>query len=41
MGNLQNGVMAKNQSGSFAAAVQSASRIFIHRGEPQAHGNLW
>jgi hypothetical protein len=31
----------RTKSGSFAAAVQSASRVFIHRGEPQAHGNLW
>jgi len=31
---------AKTQSGSFAAAVQSASRIFIHLGAPKAHGNL-
>jgi hypothetical protein len=30
----------RTKSGSFAAAVQSASRIFIHGGEPQAHGNL-
>jgi hypothetical protein len=30
----------RTKSGSFAAAVQSASRIFMHSGEPQAHGNL-
>jgi hypothetical protein len=33
--------MGKGQSGSFAAAVQSASRIFVYHGKPQDQGNRW
>jgi hypothetical protein len=33
--------LAKTKGGSFAAAVQSASRIFIHRCERQDRTNLW